>query len=150
MRHGARFAPDKYQLIHFTRRRRDPSGDLASAVRIGDHLINPETTLRVLGVWVDPKLNWKEHIRRAASKGLAGFETLSRIAASTWGPSMRRARLIYTAAIRPAMMYGCQVWGPASVEPVGRGLIKPLEDVQRKCATHYGGLQENAQGGVRT
>jgi len=24
-RHGARFAPDKYQLIHFTRRRRDPS-----------------------------------------------------------------------------------------------------------------------------
>jgi hypothetical protein len=36
-RYGAKFAPDKYKLMHFTRKRRDPSGDLASSVRIGDN-----------------------------------------------------------------------------------------------------------------
>jgi hypothetical protein len=56
-------------------------------------------------------MNWKEHTQQAASKGLAAFEALSRIVTSTWGPSMRRSRLIYTAAVRPVMMYGVQVWG---------------------------------------
>lgn len=34
---GAKFAPDKYQLIHFTRRKRHAREDLASTVSIGDH-----------------------------------------------------------------------------------------------------------------
>src|SRR5947207_4150474 len=29
-RHGSKFAPDKYKLIYFTSRTRDPNGDLAS------------------------------------------------------------------------------------------------------------------------
>jgi hypothetical protein len=51
-RYSTKFAPDKYKLIYFTRRRRDPSGDLASAVRIEGFTeeIKPETKLRVLGV----------------------------------------------------------------------------------------------------
>jgi hypothetical protein len=49
-RYGAKFAPDKYQLIHFTRRRRDLNGDLASAIRINSHQVTPETKLRILGV----------------------------------------------------------------------------------------------------
>jgi len=44
-RHGARFAPDKYQLIHFTRRQRDPNGDLMSTVRFNDQEVPMETTI---------------------------------------------------------------------------------------------------------
>jgi len=57
-RHGTKFAPDKYKLIHFTWRKRDPRGDLASAVKIEGFTeeIKPEMKLRVLGVWVDPKM----------------------------------------------------------------------------------------------
>jgi len=55
-RYGAKFAPDKYQLIHFTRRRRH-SEDLASTVRInGEEAELCQKAIRVLGIWVDPKL----------------------------------------------------------------------------------------------
>jgi hypothetical protein len=61
--HGAKFAPDKYQLIHFTRGRKQATEAQASSMRIRDHIIQPEkTAIRVLGVWLDPKLTWKEHI----------------------------------------------------------------------------------------
>jgi len=103
-RHGSKFAPDKYKLIYFTRRKRDPNGDLASTIKIEgfSEEIKPETKLRVLGVWVDPKLNWKEHTKIAVGKGTAAFDALSRIAATTWGPCMIRTRLLYTAIVRPA------------------------------------------------
>ena len=55
-RHGAKFALDKYQLIHFTRKRR-VSSDLALIVNIQGCEVKPEATLKILGVWVDSKLN---------------------------------------------------------------------------------------------
>src|ERR1700686_129771 len=70
-RHGASFAPDKYKLIHFTKRRKDPDGDLASTVRINAHEVQPVESLRVLGVWVDPKMDWKSHVTKATEKGNA-------------------------------------------------------------------------------
>jgi len=103
-RYGAKFAPDKYKLIHFTKKRRDPFGDLASLVRIDGNEVGLESKLRILGVWMDPKMDWKEHIKKQVARGTAAFESLARIATSTWGPSMRRARLTYSAAVRPAMM----------------------------------------------
>ena len=98
------------ELIHFTRKRRDPSGDLASSIRVNGHEVKPEAKLRILGVYVDPKLNWKEHIKEQVGRGTAAFEALSRLATSTFGPSMRKARLVYMATVRPTMMYGAQVW----------------------------------------
>jgi hypothetical protein len=132
-RYGAKFAPDKYKLIHFTKKRRDPSGDLASSVRIDGNEIGPEPKLRILGVWMDPKMDWKEHIKKQVSRGTAAFESLARIATSTWGPSMRRARLIYSAAVRPAMMYGAQTWGTQDGKAVKASVMRPLRMVQNKC-----------------
>ncbi len=66
--------------------------------------------LRVLGVWVNPKLNWKEHTKIAVGKGTAAFDALSRIAVTTWGPCMIRTRLLYTVIVRPAIVYGAQTW----------------------------------------
>ena len=52
-RHGASFAPDKYQLIHFTRRR---STEVDAVINIPGFQGEPVQNLRVLGVWVDNKL----------------------------------------------------------------------------------------------
>jgi hypothetical protein len=53
-------------------------------VQINGHLVEvKEKSMRVLGVWVDPKLQWKEHVQQATSKGNAAFNALSRITAST-------------------------------------------------------------------
>ena len=134
-RHGSKFAPDKYKLIHFTRRRRDPNGDLASAIKIKgfSEEIKPETKLRVLGVWLDPKMNWKEHTKVAVGKGTAAFDALSRIAATTWGPCLIRTRLLYTVIVRPAMVYGAHAWYTGRNGKQIKANLQQLEKIQNKC-----------------
>ena len=54
--HSTAFAPDKYQLIHFTRQQRHATADLVSIVRIIGCEIAPEkTSIQILRIWVDPK-----------------------------------------------------------------------------------------------
>jgi len=132
---GARFAPEKYQLMHFTRRRRHACEDLASTVRIGNHEAQvQERAIKILGVWLDPALTWKEHIAQAARKGLAASEALSRIATSTWGPSARHARMLYTAVVRPTMLYASQEWSiRADGKPIAEAATAPLRKVQNEC-----------------
>jgi hypothetical protein len=132
---GARFAPEKYQLIHFTRRRRHAREDLASTVRIGEHQVElQKKDIRVLGVWLDPALTWKEHITHATNKGLAASEALARLATSTWGPSARHSRLLYTAVIRPILLNGSQEWSMRSDgRPQAITAIAPLQKVQNEC-----------------
>ena len=47
---------------------------------------------------------------------------------------MRCLRLLYIATVRPAILYGAQVWG---VQDNGRtpakSLLKPLQKVQNRC-----------------
>jgi hypothetical protein len=133
-RYGAIFAPRKYHLIHFTKRRRDNSGDLASTMRFEGGAVQPETVVRVLGVQVDAKLNWAQQIQQAARNGDAAFKAMSGITASTWGPSMRRSRLIYSAVVKPTMLYGSQIWGVRdNGEPAAASKLKPLAIVQNRC-----------------
>jgi len=54
---------------------------------------------------------------------------------------MRRSRLLYTATVRPAMLYGAQVWGVRDDggTPV-KSLLKPLQKVQNKCLRRVTGV----------
>jgi hypothetical protein len=122
-------------MIHFTRRRRHAREDLASTVRVADHqVVVRDKAIRVLGVWLDPKLTWKEHIAHASRKGLAAFSALSRMAASTWGPSARHTRLLYTAVVRPTLLYGAQEWSIRNDgKPLATSTTDALGKVQNKC-----------------
>ena len=133
-RHGAKFAPEKYQLIHFTRSRRSARESQASSIRIAGHRIHSEAKIKVLGVWLDPKLTWSEHIAHTARKGMAASEALARLATSTWGPSARNTRLLYAATVRPVMLYGAQEWSTRVAEgKLPKSRLEPLEKVQSQC-----------------
>ena len=136
-RHGAVFAPDKYQLIHFTRRR---TADVTAKVNINGFNGEPVDSLRVLGVWVDRKLRWSAHIAQAAQKGLARYEALSRLVASTWGLTFERARLLYTVVVRPTVAYASGAW---AIGERGQGLptatLQPLVQLQAKCLRKIAG-----------
>ena len=59
-RHGAKFAPEKYKVIHFTRKKlKEIERDRISNIGIES---KPVKELRLLGVIVDNKLIWKPHI----------------------------------------------------------------------------------------
>ena len=47
---------------------------------------------------------------------------------------MRRSRLLYMATVRPAMLYGAQVWGVRDNGGApAKNLLKPLQKIQNQC-----------------
>ena len=55
-RYGASFAPDKYELIHLSRR---PRGfNMQAQLQLGSLTKEPTSKIRVLEVWLDPQLRW--------------------------------------------------------------------------------------------
>ena len=132
---GAKFALDKYQLIHFIRHKRHAREDLTSSIQVGDHQVTPQKeAIWVLGVQLDPALTQKEHIAQATRKGLAASEALGRIATSTWGPSARQTQLLYTVVIRPMIAYRAQEWSMrGNGEPLPVASLAPLMKVQGQC-----------------
>jgi hypothetical protein len=103
MRHGMRFAPAKYELIHFTRGRQF---NLQAYVQLNGVEKQPSPDIMVLGVWLDTKLRWSAHFREAQRKASAQTGALTRISASTWGASFIRAKQVYSAVVRPTSAYG--------------------------------------------
>lgn len=91
--HGVKFAPHKYQLMHLARPRE--RHNLQAEIRIHDDLISPTDSLRILGVNMDPGLNWNTHIKSIQLKAGQQLQALSRLTHSTWGAKFINARLLY-------------------------------------------------------
>ena len=97
-------------------------------------MVPQEKEIRVLGVWLDPALTWKEYIAQAIRKGNAASEALSRLATSIWGPTARNTRLLYTAVVRPTLLYGSQEWSMRSDgKPLAKTTIAPIHRTQNAC-----------------
>jgi len=105
---GMAFTAEKSELIHFNKGRKqwDRPVNLALPQGRGVSPIQPTSSARFLGVWLDWRLRWAAH-KRAVERKLKTQEfALTRIAAKTWGPGLARAREVYTKCIRSAIAYG--------------------------------------------
>ena len=90
----------------------------------------PEQHMRILGVMVDRKLNWKAHVHNAVAKAARAEAAIRRITASTWGATLQKARHLYVAMARPAMMYGSECWMPQG--KLRQALIQKLNSAQSR------------------
>jgi hypothetical protein len=127
-RHGMRFAPTKYELIHFTRSR--SLFNLRASVYLDGTEKQPSPDIRVLGVWLDTKLRWSAHLRKVQQKATAQTGALTRITAATWGASFSRARQVYSAVVRPALAYGAGIWHTPGTNPnAAKGLAAKLQPI---------------------
>lgn len=131
---GMAFAPEKSELIHFNKGRRQWQTPVnLTAPQGGSSSISPSASARFLGVWLDWKLNWKAH-REAVEKKLRTQDfALSRIAAKTWGPSLAKAREVYTKCIRAAIAFGASTFhSPTPKGGKPRGIAKDLAKAQNR------------------
>ena len=72
----------------------------------------PQQSVRILRVLLDLKLRWGPHVKRTAEKAVQQGHALTTTAGSTWGATFTKARLIYSAVVRPAITYGVTIWAP--------------------------------------
>jgi hypothetical protein len=103
-RSGATFETDKTAIIHFTRDWRQPED--YSTFDIKGDTVRPKDRVKVLGVIMDTKLHFKQHVAEAASKGLEAVLGLKRLK----GLSPSTARQLFVAAVAPTIDYASNVW----------------------------------------
>lgn len=66
--------------------------------------------IRVVGFQIDTSLRSHANVRERQIKMTKQSLALSKIAAFTWGAILFKARHVYSAVVRPAMLYGSTVW----------------------------------------
>lgn len=129
--HGVKFAPDKYELIHFSRKPRN--FNMAATINIEGVRQAAKPSIRILGVQVDSKLRWSAHIANIKSRYESQVLAMGRISRSTWGASFAKARIVYSSIIRPTLSYAAGIWyAPQGSDYHRKGIDNQLETLQNK------------------
>ena len=66
--------------------------------------------VKYLGVTLDSKLNWKQHLQKIINKVQTNFVVVRRICVKKWGLRPNMAHWLYTRVIRPSILRGTLVW----------------------------------------
>jgi hypothetical protein len=90
---------------------------------IKEQTVQPKDQVKILGVVMDAKLKYKEHIARTASKGLKAAMELRQLR----GLSPSTARQLFTSTVAPIVDYASNVWMHAFKDK----LVGPINRVQR-------------------
>lgn len=128
-RHCSKFARAKYELLHLSN---NPGRyNMEEELIIDEVHIQSKENIRILGMQMDSRLNWKTHLKQTAIKTRARIGALKCITASTWGATLRTARKLYIATIRPVILFGVAAWlRPNRKGEFPRGQLNCLESLQ--------------------
>mgnify|MGYP002718720533 FL=1 len=119
-RSGATFEAEKTAIIHFTPKTHKSDHE---PFTIKGQTVVPKDRVKILGVLMDTRLKYKEHIARAASKGLEAAMELRRLR----GLSPATARQLFTSTVAPVVDYASNVWMHAFKDKASG----PINRVQR-------------------
>ncbi|BAE65488.1 unnamed protein product [Aspergillus oryzae RIB40] len=161
LRHASKFAPDKFELIHFTNPRETetppqspglppdhpdqiwevplpPAGHDQMEIIFTDTIIKPTETAKYLGVWLDKTLSFSIHRTKALAKAHGTLAALKGIAGSTWGAPLRAMRRIYQAVIVPQLFYAAAAWyspkGGQIVASINQKMLAEFTQIQKQAA----------------
>ncbi len=121
---GLEFSPEKTTWMLFTNKRKPKKGKL----KMYGKEIQETTSTKVLGVTIDNKLLWNEHIKAKCSSAKRILMACNSSLKKKWGPKPDYCRWLYTGIIEPMLLYGCHVWIKAFDKV---GCNKRLQSVKR-------------------
>ena len=106
-RYGLSVNPEKTECVLFTRKRLI---DRSLVPRLFGVPLTYAAKAKYLGVMLDAKLNWGEHVEYASQKFLKGYWLCRRTLGKTWGLSPSLTRWTYGLVLLPRVSYGAVVW----------------------------------------
>lgn len=122
---GAVFEASKTGLIHFVRPQGKVEEDLPP-LNFQVQVIVPSKTVKLLGVVLDNRMTFKQHIAKVTSKATNQCLAIKRLR----GVRPKQARQLYTATVTPILDYCATAW----YAPGRRGItshVRELEAVQK-------------------
>jgi hypothetical protein len=117
---GITFTPDKYELIHFTRRRADQNPKHTPSVSAGEVTVFKSIThlyLQWLGVLFNKKLSFKYHIKNLASKALTITNALRSLGNTVQEVNPFLIRQAVIACALRKVYFGAETWWPGRARP---------------------------------
>ncbi|CAK1540866.1 unnamed protein product [Leptosia nina] len=99
------FGPEKTQLIHFSNKAQK------TQIKINNITLKPVETIKYLGVIIDRRLTFKNHINYIIQKSQNLFNKLCNFIRPTWGIHSDNIKTIYHMVIVPTITYAAGVWG---------------------------------------
>jgi ribonuclease HI len=104
------FDPEKIELIHFHSKRSLDLENQGLWVKLEATRVKPQKTLKWLGIYLDSKLNFKEHVTQMTSKATRVFHQIERLSNTERGLSFQAMRQLYISCICSIADYGVPIW----------------------------------------
>lgn len=122
---GLTVSAGKTGLMLFTRKRRV---DGFHPPKLFGSPVHSSSTVKYLGVTLDPKLNWNNHVTSKIQKTLNTYWALKKAIGSKWGLNPANIYWLYTVVLRPMFCHAAVVWWRRSELFTTR---KELDQLQR-------------------
>ena len=115
---------DKTVLLHFGPGNKNNT--ILNDISIGGKQLQVATSSKFLGLWIDNKLKWSEHVRKLILKLQSRKSLLMR------GKNLLTShakKILYFAQIQSNLTYGLLIWGPM----ISNEDLRKLRRLQDKC-----------------
>jgi len=134
---GLGINPAKTELVLFTRKYKTP--EIIPPSLNGTRLAFTDKA-RFLGTILDSKLSWRPNIMERVNKATIALYSCKSAIGKRWGMKPELVHWLFTAVVRPVLMYGVSVWWPALDKTTYR---KMVERVQRLACLHISGAMRS-------
>ena len=104
------FDMEKTELIHFHSKRFFDLENETYSVKIGESIIQPKSLVKWLGIWLDSKLTFKQHVEKKTTQALKLLNQIERLSNTERSLSFQAMRQLYIACISSVADYGVPVW----------------------------------------
>lgn len=121
---GLTLSSVKTKLVMFTWRRK---WELPKPITVDNNPMELSQSAKLLGVHLDSKLKFNEHIRSITKKATSSLMQIKKAVGPTWGLQPKTCSWIYTAAIIPILTYASVVWINALQTKINRNQVTKVE-----------------------
>lgn len=124
--------PCKTNIMVFTKKYKP---ELIEPLKFWGKKLNFSSSMKYLGVSLDPKLSWKQHLQDKRKKFYVTMGVCRRAMGKTWGLKPVTALWLYRAILLPRLLYASVVWWPRVEKGEAKNLLRSLQGNYLRAVT---------------
>ena len=137
--YGLDISPTKTEYMLCTQKKSGSYKIPTEGITIKGCKVDRVTTVKYLGVYIDHRLTWNEHINAKLDSARKMLYKLKNYIGKTWGPSPKLTKFAYTSSVRPIISYASF----AFAHSLTKGQISKLKSFQRRALMMLGNFRKN-------